>query len=48
MRSQFFTVDKARRLIGYDPQHTASETVLDSVRWLIGNSRVEVASPLVL
>jgi nucleoside-diphosphate-sugar epimerase len=48
VRSHVFTVDKARRLIGYEPQHTAGETVLESVRWLVGNSRVEVASPLVL
>ncbi|WP_242089624.1 NAD(P)-dependent oxidoreductase [Curtobacterium sp. DN_7.5] len=45
-RSQVFSTDKPRRLLGYAPAYTASETVLDAVRWLVDNGEVEVARPL--
>ena len=45
-RSQVFSVEKARRLLGYEPAYTASETVLDAVRWLVDHGRVEMAGPL--
>jgi nucleoside-diphosphate-sugar epimerase len=48
VRSHYFTVEKARRLLGYEPQHSAGETVLESVRWLVEHGEIEVASPLVV
>lgn len=48
VRSHFFTIDKARRLLGYEPQHTAPETVLESVRWLIEQGKVEAAAPMIV
>lgn len=45
-RSQVFSLDKTRRVLGYEPAHTAEETVLDAVRWLVDNGEVEVARPL--
>jgi len=48
VRSQVFTVEKAERLLGYRPRYTAGETVLDAVRWLVQQGRVEVAAPMVV
>lgn len=45
-RSHVFSIEKARRLLGYAPRYTAEETVLDAVRWLVDNDEVEVARPL--
>jgi len=45
-RSQVFSVEKARRLLGYEPAYTAEETVLDAVRSLVERGEVEVARPL--
>ncbi|PZE64568.1 NAD(P)-dependent oxidoreductase [Curtobacterium sp. MCBD17_021] len=47
-RSHVFSIDKARRLLGYAPRYTAEETVLDAVRWLVDNDEVAVARPLVV
>jgi nucleoside-diphosphate-sugar epimerase len=46
VRSHYFTIEKARRLLGYTPQHTAAETVLESVQWLVEHDQVDVAAPL--
>ncbi|PZF69008.1 NAD(P)-dependent oxidoreductase [Curtobacterium sp. MCPF17_047] len=46
-RSHVFSIDKARRLLGYAPRYTAEETVLDAVRWLVERGEVEVAGPIV-
>ncbi|MFJ4295652.1 NAD-dependent epimerase/dehydratase family protein [Curtobacterium sp. NPDC089689] len=46
VRSHAFSIEKANRLLGYSPQYTAGETVLDSVRWLIDNGEVSVDRPL--
>ncbi len=46
VRNHAFTIDKARRLIGYAPRYEPQEAVLESVRWLIGNGRLPVAGPL--
>lgn len=48
VRSHQFSIEKARRLLGYAPQHTAGETVLDAVRWLVEHEEIEVAGPLVV
>jgi nucleoside-diphosphate-sugar epimerase len=45
-RSQVFSIDKARRLLGYEPRHTAGETVEEAVRWLVEHGELEVAAPL--
>ncbi len=47
-RSQVFSLDKTRRVLGYEPTYTAEETVLDAVRWLVGHGEVAVARPLVV
>ncbi|MEK6344880.1 MAG: NAD(P)-dependent oxidoreductase [Curtobacterium sp.] len=47
-RSQVFSLDKTRRVLGYEPAYTAEATVLDAVRWLVDNGEVEVARPLVV
>ncbi len=44
-RSQVFSIEKARRLLGYDPQHTAGETVEEAVRWLVDHGELEVTAP---
>lgn len=46
VRSHFFSTEKAHRLLGYTPQYTVPQVVLESVRWLIENGRVEVSAPL--
>ncbi len=47
-RSQVFSLDETRRVLGYEPAYTAEATVLDAVRWLVDNGEVEVARPLVV
>ncbi|MEK6309802.1 MAG: NAD(P)-dependent oxidoreductase [Curtobacterium sp.] len=47
-RSQVFSLDKTRRVLGYEPAYTAEATVLDAVRWLVDNGEVEVARPVVV
>lgn len=45
-RSQVFSTDETRRVLGYEPAYTAEATVLDALRWLIEHGEVEVARPL--
>ncbi len=47
-RSHYVSIDKARRLIGYAPRYEPEQAVLEAVRWLIDNGRIEVANPLVV
>lgn len=47
-RSQVFSIEKPRRLLGYAPASTAEETVLDAVRWLVDHGELDVAGPLVV
>lgn len=47
-RSQVFSVEKARRLLGYAPGFTAEQTVLDAIRWQVDHDQLEVAGPLVV
>ncbi|MBT2502101.1 NAD(P)-dependent oxidoreductase [Curtobacterium sp. ISL-83] len=44
-RSQVFSLEKPARVLGYQPTYTASETVLDAVRWLVEHDEVSVAGP---
>jgi nucleoside-diphosphate-sugar epimerase len=48
VRSHCFSIGKARRLLGYAPRYEPEEAVLESVRWLIDNGRLDVAGPLVV
>ena len=41
VRSQVFSIDKARDVLGYAPRYTAEETVLEAVRWLVEAGVVE-------
>ena len=45
-RSQCFSIDKARRLLGFSPRYEPDEAILESLRWLIEHDRLEVARAL--
>ncbi|GAA0455043.1 hypothetical protein Ade02nite_03610 [Paractinoplanes deccanensis] len=45
-RNHYFSIDKARTLLGYAPRYQPEEAVLESVRWLVHHDRLEVARPL--
>jgi nucleoside-diphosphate-sugar epimerase len=47
-RSQYASIEKARTLLGYAPAYEPEAAVLDSIRWLIDNNRLEVANGLVV
>ena len=40
-RSPNSSIDKARRLLGYEPRYTSLEAVYESVTWLIEHGVVE-------
>ncbi|WP_030435405.1 NAD-dependent epimerase/dehydratase family protein [Actinoplanes subtropicus] len=46
VRDHYFSIDKARRVLGYAPRYQPEEAVLESIRWLIDNGELEVANPL--
>lgn len=45
-RSQIFSIEKARMLLGYTPRFEPDEAILESIRWLIEHGRLEVTNPL--
>ncbi|KAA9393924.1 NAD(P)-dependent oxidoreductase [Kocuria coralli] len=45
-RSQVFSIEKAKGLLGYAPAYEPEQAVLESIRWLIDHDRLEVAQPL--
>lgn len=45
-RSQIFSIEKARRVLGYAPRYEPDAAILESVRWLIDHGRLAVARPL--
>lgn len=45
-RSHYVSIDKARRLIGFAPRYEPEQAVLEAVRWLIDNGKLDVAHPL--
>jgi nucleoside-diphosphate-sugar epimerase len=47
-RDQYFSVEKARHVLGYAPRYEPEAAILESIRWLIDNGRLEVANPLVV
>jgi nucleoside-diphosphate-sugar epimerase len=48
VRNHYFSIDKARALLGYTPQYEPEDAVLESVRWLIDHEQLEVANPLMV
>jgi nucleoside-diphosphate-sugar epimerase len=42
-RSPSHSIDKARRLIGYEPRYSSLQAVYEAVTWLIANRQVEAA-----
>jgi nucleoside-diphosphate-sugar epimerase len=46
VRNHYFSIDKARRLLGYAPRYEPEAAVLESVRWLIDHGRLDVANPI--
>ncbi len=48
VRSHYFSIDKARTLLGYTPRYEPDEAVLESVRWLIDHDHLDVANPLLV
>ena len=46
VRDHYFSIGKARVLLGYAPQYEPEEAVLESVRWLIEHDQLKVANPL--
>jgi nucleoside-diphosphate-sugar epimerase len=47
-RSQYLSIEKAKTLLGYAPCYEPETAILESIRWLIDNLRLDVASPLVV
>jgi nucleoside-diphosphate-sugar epimerase len=45
-RSQVFTIEKAKSLLGYAPAYEPEQAILESVRWLIDHGELDVARPL--
>jgi nucleoside-diphosphate-sugar epimerase len=45
-RSQCFTIDKARALLGYAPRYEPEQAILESVRWLLEHGQLTAARPL--
>ena len=46
VRNHYFSIDKARTLLGYAPRYQPEEAILESVRWLITHDQLDVATPL--
>jgi nucleoside-diphosphate-sugar epimerase len=45
-RSHYVSIDKARTRLGYAPAYEPDAAVLDGVRWLVDNGKLDVAHPL--
>ncbi|MEU8813669.1 NAD(P)-dependent oxidoreductase [Actinoplanes sp. NPDC048796] len=46
VRNHYVSIDKARAMLGYAPQHEPEDAVLESVRWLVEHGQLDVAGPL--
>lgn len=46
VRDHYFSIDKARTMLGYTPRYEPEAAILESVRWLIDNGQLDVAAPL--
>ena len=47
-RSHCLSIEKSRTLLGYRPGYQPEDAVLEALRWLIGQDRLEVDAPLVV
>ncbi|HEX7397591.1 MAG TPA: NAD(P)-dependent oxidoreductase, partial [Propionibacteriaceae bacterium] len=45
-RDHYFSIDKARDLLGYTPRYEPEDVILESVRWLVDNGQLDIARPL--
>lgn len=45
-RSQVFTIEKAKRLLGYAPAYEPEDAIRESIAWLIDHDQLDVARPL--
>lgn len=45
-RSQVFSIEKARTLLGYTPRYEPEQAVLESITWLVEHDRLPTAGPL--
>jgi nucleoside-diphosphate-sugar epimerase len=45
-RSQCMSIDKARRLLGYEPAYEPDDAAREAVAWLIEHDEIDVAGPL--
>ena len=48
VRNHYFSIDKARTLLGYAPRYEPEDAILASVRWLIEHDQLDVANPLLV
>jgi len=46
VRNHYFSIDKARTILGYTPRYEPEDAVLESVRWLVDHEQLTVARPL--
>jgi nucleoside-diphosphate-sugar epimerase len=46
VRDHYFSIEKARTVLGYAPRYQPEEAILEAVRWLIDHDQLEVAAPL--
>lgn len=46
-RSQCFSIAKAKARLGYAPAYEPEAAVLESLRWLLDNGRIETPNPLI-
>jgi nucleoside-diphosphate-sugar epimerase len=46
VRNHYFSIDKARALLGYAPRYEPDAAVLESVRWLVDHDQLDVVNPL--
>ena len=46
VRNHYFSIEKARTLLGYTPRYEPEDAVLESVRWLIERDQLAVANSL--
>lgn len=47
VRSHYASIDKARRVLGFEPRYQPEEAIREAVAWLIDNGRIAVAAPMV-
>ncbi|MDF1489038.1 NAD-dependent epimerase/dehydratase family protein [Tessaracoccus caeni] len=45
-RSQVFTIEKAKSLLGYAPRYEPEQAILEAIAWLIAHDQLDVDAPL--